>query len=64
MFRLASLLYTLIASSLAGTGVIIVLVAGYGTLMPILVSAAIGAILALPISWMVARRLYEGSVTR
>ena len=64
MFRLASLLYTLIASSLAGTGVIIVLVAGYGTLMPILVSAAIGAILALPISGMVARRLYEGSVTR
>lgn len=64
MFRLASLLFSLIASSLAGTGVIVVLVAGHVTLIPILAAAATGAILAVPISWLVARRLYEGSVTR
>lgn len=59
MLRLAMILYTLIATSLAGTGVIAVLVAGYGTLLPILVAAACGALLAAPVSWLVARRLYE-----
>ena len=59
MFRLASLLYSLIGTSLAGTGVIAVLVAGYGTLIPILIAAAIGAVVALPVSWQVARALYN-----
>lgn len=57
MLRLASILYSIISTTLAGTGVIAVLVAGYGTLMPILAAAAIGALAALPISWGIARRL-------
>lgn len=59
MLRLASLLFSLIATSLAGTGVIIVLVAGYGTLTPILIAAATGFVLAAPVSWAVARQLYN-----
>jgi len=57
MFRLASILYSLIATTLAGTGVIAVLTAGFGTLWPILGAAAIGALLALPISYYVAREI-------
>lgn len=58
MIRLAMILYSLISTSLAGTAVIAVLSAGYGTLMPILIAAASGAVLALPISYLVAHKLY------
>jgi hypothetical protein len=58
MLRLASILYSLVGTSLAGTGVIAVLVAGYGTLLPILWAAALGAVLALPVSYLVAREIY------
>jgi hypothetical protein len=58
MIRLAMILYSLIASSLAGTGVIVLLTLGHVTLLPILVAATAGALLAAPISWLVARRLY------
>ena len=34
-----------------------VLTAGYGTLWPILIAAAVGAVLALPVSWAVAREI-------
>ncbi|MCK0149612.1 CTP synthetase [Marivita sp. S6314] len=59
MLRLAGILYSLIATTMAGTAVIAVLTAGYGTLVPILVGAAAGAVLALPVSWYVARALYQ-----
>ncbi|MFT7596474.1 MAG: hypothetical protein ACI8R4_003809 [Paracoccaceae bacterium] len=58
MLRLASILYTLISTTLAGTGVIAVLVAGHDTLVPILIAAGVGAVVALPISWAVAKGLY------
>jgi hypothetical protein len=59
MFRLASILYSLIATTLAGTAVIAVLTAGYGTLVPILAAAAVGAVVALPVSWYVARAIMD-----
>lgn len=62
MLRLASILYSLIATTLAGTGVIAVLTAGYDGLTPILIAAGAGAVLALPISYLVAKRLMDGSV--
>ncbi|KIC18496.1 hypothetical protein [Leisingera sp. ANG-Vp] len=58
MLRLASVLYSLIGSSLAGVGVIVVLVAGMSTVPAILASAAIGAVLGLPVAWLVAKQLY------
>ncbi|MGC1503786.1 MAG: hypothetical protein WA782_06545 [Sulfitobacter sp.] len=57
MFRLASMLYSIIASALAGAGVIAVLTAGYVSLTPILAAAATGAVLAIPISFLVARKI-------
>ncbi len=57
MFRLASMLYSIIATSLAGAGVITVLTMGYDSLTPILLAAGCGALLALPVAFLVARAL-------
>ena len=55
--RLMMILYSMVATALAGTGVIAVLTAGRGTLWPILIAAAVGAIIALPVSWAIARQI-------
>ncbi|HEY6919499.1 MAG TPA: hypothetical protein VI412_09560 [Tabrizicola sp.] len=55
--RLKMILYSMIATALAGTGVIAVLSAGFASLWPILIAAAVGAVLALPVAWTVARQI-------
>lgn len=60
MARLALILFSLISTTLMGTAIIAVLVAGAGTLMPILAAAVVGFLLAIPSSWAVARKLYTG----
>ncbi|MEH6523042.1 CTP synthetase [Sulfitobacter sp.] len=57
MIRLASILYSIVATTLAGIGVIAVLTAGYDTTVPIIVAAAIGAVIALPVSYLVAGKI-------
>ena len=52
--RLTMILYSMIATAMAGSGVIAVLTMGYSTLWPILIAAAVGAVLALPVAWAVA----------
>ena len=60
MPRLFMLLYSLAGPSMAGIGIVAVLTAGRDTLQPILTAAAAGAILALPVAWLVARKLRDG----
>lgn len=55
--RLMMVHYSMIATAMAGSGVIAVLTAGYGTLWPILMAAAAGAALALPVTWVVAKQI-------
>lgn len=55
--RLMMVLYSMIATAMAGTGVIVVLTMGQVTLYPIIGAAAAGAVLALPVSWLVARQI-------
>jgi hypothetical protein len=55
--RLMMILYSMIATAMAGTGVIAVLTAGYATLWPIVAAAAAGAALAVPVAWAVARQI-------
>lgn len=55
--RLFMLLYAPIATAVAGTGVIAVLVLGHVSLTPILLAAAAGAVLAVPVTWRVAREI-------
>ncbi|MEH6739242.1 MAG: CTP synthetase [Sulfitobacter sp.] len=57
MIRLASILYSIVATTLAGIGVIAVLTAGYDTTVPIIIAAAIGAVIALPVSYLVAGKI-------
>jgi hypothetical protein len=55
--RLMMVLYSMIATAMAGTGVIAVLTAGYATLWPIVIAAAAGSVLALPVAWVVAKQI-------
>lgn len=57
MLRLAAILYSIIGTSLAGVGVIAVLTMGHVSPNAILISAAIGAVFALPVSYFVAGRI-------
>ena len=59
MMRLASILYSLISTTLAGSFVIVALVTGHDTLQPILFAAAAGFVLALPVAWFVAKAMME-----
>ncbi|KAF0174275.1 MAG: hypothetical protein FD162_1098 [Rhodobacteraceae bacterium] len=57
MSRLMMTLFSMIATTLMGVGVVIALTTGYGTLQPIVIAAAVGFVLAIPVSWFVARQL-------
>lgn len=57
MLRLTLLMYSILSGTLAGMAIIAVLVAGYDTMMPIIYAAATGFIVAVPISWIVAKKL-------
>ncbi len=59
MFRLATILFSLIATTLAGTAIIAVLTAGYVTLIPIVSAAALGALAAVPVTYLIAREIYR-----
>lgn len=57
MFRLMMTLFSMIATTLMGVAMVIALSMGLDTLQPIVIAAAIGFILAVPVSWLVAKRL-------
>ncbi|MCT8159074.1 CTP synthetase [Pseudoruegeria sp. SHC-113] len=57
MTRLAMVIFSMVATTLAGTGVVIALVTGLDTLVPILAFAALGFVLAFPATWLIARKL-------
>ena len=55
--RLFMLIFIVCASTLAGVLVIAVLTLGMVDARSILIGAGLGAVLALPVSWVVARKL-------
>lgn len=57
MLRVAAFFYSLIASVLAGMGVVAALVTGQTEALPILAAGFLGALMAVPVSWLVARHL-------
>jgi hypothetical protein len=61
MLRLASILYSIVATTLSGSFIIASLTMGYDTLTPILVAAGFGAILAFPVSYFVAKAIMANS---
>ncbi len=59
MVRLALILHIFIGSTFAGSAVIAALVMGYGTAAGIVIAALVGFLLSAPVSYLVARNLYE-----
>jgi predicted PurR-regulated permease PerM len=57
MFRIALLLFSMIATTLAGSAIVVALTMGYDTLVPVLAAAAIGFVAAIPVTWALARRI-------
>ena len=55
--RLMMILYSMIGTAMAGSAVVLVLTLGQVAVWPIVGSAAVGALLALPVSLLVARQI-------
>jgi len=58
MFRLATMLFTIIGATLAGSAVVATLVAGYATLVPILIAAGVGFLAGIPVTWIITKMIY------
>lgn len=57
MTRLTLILFSMISTSLMGTALVVALTMGMDTLTPILIAAALGFLLAIPVSWLVAGQI-------
>ena len=57
MIRLMMILFSMVATVLMGIGVVIVLSIGKDTWQPISIAAAIGFVLAIPVSWYAAKQM-------
>ena len=57
MARLTMILFSMISTAMMGSFIIASLTMGYTTLNPILIAAAAGFVLAMPVSWYVARQI-------
>ncbi len=59
MTRLMMILFSMVSPSLMGLGVLMALTTGNDSLNPILTGAAIGFVLAIPVSWIIAKKISE-----
>ena len=57
MTRLTLILFSMISTTLMVAGIVVALTMGLDTLTPILIAAALGLVLAIPASWLVARQI-------
>lgn len=61
MTRLAGMLFSLIATTLAGVFIVAALTMGYDTLRPLLIAAGAGGLIAIPASYLVAKAIVENN---
>ena len=57
MGRLAMILFSMISTTLMGVGIVVVLTMGLDTLKPILMGAAAGLVLSIPVTYVVAKKI-------
>ena len=57
MIRLMMLIYSIAGATMAGIGVIVAVTMNLYDFQSIIIAAALGAVLALPVSWLVAKKL-------
>ncbi len=62
MNRLFFLMLTVIAPTLAGIGVVIMLTTNRFDVFSLLLAAAVGALIGIPAAWIVARKIEENDV--
>lgn len=59
MLRLTSLLYAVVGTTLAGIGIVAAVTMNMYDFQSIIWAAVIGGVVALPVSWLIARKLKE-----
>ena len=57
MTRLMLTLFSMIATTLMGVFIVAALTMGHVATQPILIAAAAGFVLAIPVSWLVAKQI-------
>lgn len=57
MTKIALMIYVIVAPTLAGMAMVVVLTIGADTSNPIMLSVLAGAVVAIPASWMIAKQL-------
>ncbi len=59
MLKIASLIYTIASATVMGIFIIIALVSGYDTMQYVVIAAVAGAIIAMPVSYLIAKAIKE-----
>ena len=57
MNKIALMIYVIAAPTLAGIAMVVVLTLGADTGNPIMISVLVGALIAIPVAWLVAKKL-------
>jgi len=55
------LMYVVLGATLAGTFMVAALTMGFDTMQPVLYSALAGFVIAIPIAWVVAKKIKENA---
>ena len=59
MTRLALVIFSILSVTCMGIAIVVALVAGWDTLVPIVVAAGVGLVASVPASWIVARQIAD-----
>ncbi len=59
MFKIAALIYTVASSTVMGIFIIIALASGFDTKQYVVIAVVAGAIVALPVSYFIAKAIKE-----
>lgn len=63
MLGLFLIVHIFLGTTLAGSAVVVALTMGLDTLRPLLIAALIGFLISVPASWIVAKKIREGTST-
>lgn len=57
MLALTLIIHIFLGSTLAGSAIVLALVMGFDTALPIVTAGVVGFLVGFPVSWIVAKRL-------
>ncbi len=59
MMPLALLVFIFLGATLAGSAMVVALTLGYTTAQPLVIAAIAGFLIAIPVSWITAKRIKD-----